>query len=63
MCKDCKHTLFSKSDFAQELSHVTADQRAFQNLKQFERGIRVMLPRFQKLLNALQSVYPYRLPH
>lgn len=57
MCKDCKHTLFSKSDFAHELSRATPDQRSFHNLKQFERGIRVMLPRFQKLLNALQYIF------
>lgn len=56
MCKDCKHTLFRKSDFAREVGTETADQRAYQNLKQFERGIRMMLPRFQKLIAALQYV-------
>lgn len=54
MCRDCKRTVFSKSDFQAELSAETADQRAFNNLKQFERGIRTMLPRFQKLLTTLQ---------
>ncbi|KAF2199182.1 hypothetical protein GQ43DRAFT_473853 [Delitschia confertaspora ATCC 74209] len=55
MCKDCKHTLFSKSDFDQELAHKPPDQRAYENLAQFERGIRLLLPRFQKLLVALQD--------
>ena len=60
MCKNCKQTVFSKADFARQLAHVPSDQRAYQNLKQFERGIRIMLPRFQKLLVALQyaSWYP-----
>jgi len=55
MCKDCKYTIFSKSDFASELAFIPPDQRAYQNLKQFERGIRVMLPRFQRLLSTLQD--------
>lgn len=32
-----------------------ADLRAFRNMKEFENGIRAMLPRFQKLLQALQD--------
>ncbi|KAF2472855.1 uncharacterized protein BDR25DRAFT_219206 [Lindgomyces ingoldianus] len=55
MCKDCSHTLFSKNDFSRELAHQPTDQRAFENLVQFERGIRLLLPRFQKLLLALQD--------
>jgi rabenosyn-5 len=55
MCKDCKHTLFSKSDFDRELAHRPADQRSYENLVQFERGIRLLLPRFHKLLAALQD--------
>lgn len=55
MCKDCQHTLFSKRDFAVELSLTPADLRTFRNLKEFENGIRAMLPRFQKLLQALQD--------
>jgi rabenosyn-5 len=55
MCKDCKHTLFSKADFARELTATPPDQRAYENLQQFERGIRLLLPRFQKLLVALQD--------
>ncbi|KAF2187875.1 vacuolar segregation protein-like protein pep7 [Zopfia rhizophila CBS 207.26] len=55
MCKDCKHTLFSKSDFDRELARKPQDQRAYENLVQFERGIRLLLPRFQKLLVALQD--------
>ncbi|KAH7052156.1 FYVE zinc finger-domain-containing protein [Macrophomina phaseolina] len=55
MCRDCKHTLFSKSDFAREVSEKPRDARAYENLVQFERGIRLLLPRFQKLLAALQD--------
>ena len=32
------------------------DVRAYENLVQFQRGIRLMLPKFQRLLIALQSV-------
>lgn len=55
MCKDCQRTIFSKADFARELSTQTPDQRAFHNLTQFEIGIRLLLPRFQRLLTALQD--------
>jgi hypothetical protein len=55
MCKDCQHTIFSKSDFARQLSTRPPDQRAYENLVQFERGIRLLLPKFQKLLQALQD--------
>ncbi|KAL1608537.1 carboxypeptidase Y-deficient [Paraconiothyrium brasiliense] len=55
MCKDCNHTLFSRSDFDRELAQKPTDQRAYENLAQFERGIRLLLPRFQKLLMALQD--------
>ncbi|KAH3996429.1 hypothetical protein HBI56_137960 [Parastagonospora nodorum] len=55
MCKDCKHTLFARGDFARELANKPKDQRAYENLAQFERGIRLLLPRFQKLLQALQD--------
>lgn len=55
MCKDCQRTIFSKADFARELANSPADQRAFQNLVQFEHGIRLLLPKFQRLLTALQD--------
>lgn len=55
MCKDCQRTIFSKADFARELNTQTADQRAYQNLVQFEQGIRLLLPKFQKLLVPLQD--------
>jgi rabenosyn-5 len=55
MCQECKHTLFSRSDFQHELARKPKDQRAYENLAQFERGIRLLLPRFQKLLTALQD--------
>ncbi|TKA78268.1 hypothetical protein B0A49_02144 [Cryomyces minteri] len=55
MCKECRHTIFSSADFARELAHRPPDQRAYENLTQFERGIRLMLPKFQKLLIALQN--------
>ena len=55
MCRDCKMTVFSKKDFAAELSHKPPDQRAYENLIQFEKGIRLLLPNFQRLLVALQD--------
>lgn len=55
MCQDCQHTLFSRKDFDRELADKPKDQRAYENLAQFERGIRLLLPRFQKLLQALQD--------
>lgn len=55
MCKDCKHTIFGKRDFQSESARRPADQRAYENLTQMERGIRTMLPRFQKLLTTLQD--------
>ncbi|KAH8678877.1 FYVE zinc finger-domain-containing protein [Tricladium varicosporioides] len=55
MCRDCKSTIFSKKDFAAEVSHKPPDQRAYENLIQFEKGIRLLLPNFQRLLLALQD--------
>ncbi|KAF1942242.1 hypothetical protein EJ02DRAFT_434143 [Clathrospora elynae] len=55
MCKDCQHTLFSRGDFERELADKPKDQRSYENLAQFERGIRLLLPRFHKLLQALQN--------
>lgn len=54
MCKECKYTVFSKKDFALELAQKPPDMRAYENLVEFERGIRLLLPKFQRLLMALQ---------
>lgn len=56
MCKDCRKTVFSKQDFAASIAHKPPDVKAYENLAQFERGIRLMLPKFQRLLQALQYV-------
>jgi hypothetical protein len=56
LCKDCKSTLFDKRDFDADLSRKPPDVRAYENLAQFERGIRILMPKFQKLLTALQYV-------
>ncbi|KAL2413714.1 Vacuolar segregation protein PEP7 [Exophiala dermatitidis] len=57
LCKDCKHTIFSHRDFQASLTSpsIEAFTRAYNNLVQFERGIRLLMPRFQKLLQALQD--------
>ncbi|EMC96389.1 hypothetical protein BAUCODRAFT_473141 [Baudoinia panamericana UAMH 10762] len=55
MCKDCQRTIFSKADFARELDAQSPDQRAYQNLVQFEHGVRLLLPRFQRLTASLQD--------
>ena len=46
--------MFSRSDFAASVAHKPPDVRAYENLVQFERGIRLMLPKFQRLLVLLQ---------
>jgi hypothetical protein len=55
MCKDCSRTIFSKADFARELSMQTPLQRAYSNLISFEQGIRLLLPKFQRILIPLQD--------
>lgn len=55
MCRDCKSTVFSKKDFVAEVEHKPPDQRAYENLLQFEKGIRSLLPSFQRLLMVLQE--------
>ncbi|KAL8675434.1 MAG: hypothetical protein Q9168_000135 [Polycauliona sp. 1 TL-2023] len=55
MCKECKKTVFSRQDFVESLAHKPPDVRAYENLVQFERGIRLLLPKFQQLLQALQD--------
>ncbi|OAT10812.1 vacuolar segregation protein [Blastomyces gilchristii SLH14081] len=55
LCKECKSTIFDRRDVAQDLIKEPPDLRAYKNLVQFEKGIRLLLPRFQKLLSALQD--------
>ncbi|KAJ6256946.1 Rabenosyn-5 [Drechslerella dactyloides] len=55
MCRDCSGILFSKRDFAEEVSKKPPDQRNYETMVQFEKGIITMLPRFQKLLSTLQD--------
>ena len=55
MCKDCQRSIFSKADFARELATQTPDQKAYQILLQFEHGIRLLLPKFQRLLLTMQD--------
>jgi rabenosyn-5 len=55
MCRDCKRTIFCRKDFEEELSHKPPDQRSYENLLQFERGIRLLLASFQRSLVTLQD--------
>ncbi|KAI1801795.1 hypothetical protein F4811DRAFT_437659 [Daldinia bambusicola] len=55
MCRDCKSTIFSKRDFVESVVHKPPDQRAYETLKQFERGIQLILPTFQRALLPLQD--------
>ncbi|KAL3453273.1 FYVE zinc finger-domain-containing protein [Aspergillus insuetus] len=55
LCKECKSTLFDRRDFDADITRKPPDLRAYENLGQFERGIRILMPRFQKLLTALQN--------
>lgn len=56
LCKDCKATLFDRRDFQADVTRKPPDVRAYENLVQFERGIRLLLPKFQRLLTTLQYV-------
>ncbi|KAL7276163.1 carboxypeptidase Y-deficient [Rhizina undulata] len=60
ICRECKSIVFGKRDFAMDVSRMVPDVRTYQTLVQFEQGIKVMMPRFQKLLTALQD--PYKTP-
>jgi rabenosyn-5 len=55
MCRDCKTTIFSKKDFDEQLLHKPPDQRSYEHLLEFEKGIRLLLARFQKTLLTLQD--------
>ena len=54
MCQECRSTIFGRRDFASTLHLKPVDVKAYENLVQFEGGIRSMLPRFQRLLITLQ---------
>lgn len=54
MCKDCKNIIFSRRDIASELAKKPPDLKAYENLVEFERGIRLLMPKFHRLLVALQ---------
>lgn len=54
MCRDCNHTVFASREFASSLQHKPPDQRAYETLRQFQRGIIQLLPSFHRALLALQ---------
>ncbi|KAI0114354.1 FYVE zinc finger protein [Nemania sp. FL0031] len=55
MCRDCKSTIFAKRDFVESILRKPPDQRAYETLRQFERGIELLLPTFQRALVPLQD--------
>ncbi|KAI8953098.1 FYVE zinc finger protein [Xylaria longipes] len=55
MCRDCKSTIFAKRDFVESIMRKPPDQRAYETLRQFERGIELLLPTFQRALIPLQD--------
>ncbi|KAI1006017.1 hypothetical protein K3495_g2200 [Podosphaera aphanis] len=55
MCRNCQSTVFSKKDFDAEVLHKPPDQRAYENLMQFEQGIQLLFPNFRRLLIVLQD--------
>lgn len=55
MCRDCKFTIFAKRDFAESVAHKPPDQRAYETLRQFEKGIENITPIFQRALMPLQD--------
>ncbi|KAK4129956.1 hypothetical protein BT67DRAFT_250232 [Trichocladium antarcticum] len=54
MCCECKTTIFSHRDFVESISQRPPDQRAYETLRQFERGIQMLMPSFHKSLQTLQ---------
>lgn len=61
LCKECRTTLFKRHDFDADVIRNPPLVRVYNNLVQFERGIRLLLPKFQKLLAALQYVSKSRI--
>ncbi|KAF8423122.1 FYVE zinc finger-domain-containing protein [Tirmania nivea] len=55
ICKECNFTVFSKKDFAADVSYLPPEAKAYSSLIQFEQGILAMMPRFQNLLTILQN--------
>ncbi|KAJ5111521.1 hypothetical protein N7532_002056 [Penicillium argentinense] len=55
LCKECRTTLFDRRDFEADVARKPPEVRSYENLAQFERGIRLHMPKFQKLLSALQD--------
>lgn len=55
MCRECKSTIFAKRDFVETIAHKPPDQRAYETLRQFERGIQQLIPNFQRALLPLQD--------
>ncbi|SPO01464.1 related to vacuolar segregation protein PEP7 [Cephalotrichum gorgonifer] len=55
ICRDCNRTIFAKRDFAASLSRKPPDQRAYETLRQFERGIQQLMTSFQRTLLTLQA--------
>ncbi|KAG5979790.1 hypothetical protein E4U55_004748 [Claviceps digitariae] len=54
MCRECNHTIFSGRDFTASLLHKPPDQKAYETLRQFERGICQLMPSFHRTLQVLQ---------
>ncbi|KAF3311001.1 carboxypeptidase Y-deficient [Orbilia oligospora] len=55
ICRECNGVLFSKRDFMDEVARKPPDQKSYETMVEFEKGIITMLPRFQKLLATLQD--------
>ncbi|KAG5927310.1 hypothetical protein E4U42_002369 [Claviceps africana] len=50
MCRGCNHTIFSGRDFTTSLLQKPPDQKAYETLRQFERGICQLMPSFHRTL-------------
>lgn len=55
ICTTCNTTVFSKRDFALSTTRPHPSTRTYSALIQFQTGIKTMMPRFQRLLAALQD--------
>ncbi|PKS05957.1 hypothetical protein jhhlp_007790 [Lomentospora prolificans] len=58
MCRECNHTIFARRDFEASLATKPPDQRAYETLRQFERGIQQLMESFQRSLLHLQPEDP-----
>ncbi|KAK9468480.1 FYVE zinc finger-domain-containing protein [Lipomyces arxii] len=51
VCKDCRSVVFGMREFAKDVARRPKFVEVYANMVEFKRGIEMLLPRFQKLLD------------